>query len=170
VLREAIDRAVAAGITVVAAAGNENESHLEFPASHPSVIGVGAVDERKQRARYSNYGSTLDLVAPGGDTRRDDDDDGFPDGVAQQTLDPDAVEQGRYDVFDYFLISGTSMAAPHVSAAVALLYRQGITSPAAIQRALEQTAEDLGSPGRDDQYGNGLIRPAEALKGLGFNR
>jgi serine protease len=169
-LREAIDRAVAAGITVVAASGNEDASAVEFPAAFPNVIGVGAVDQRKVRARYSNYGSALDLVAPGGDVRRDDDGDRFPDGVAQQTLDPDAVEAGRYDVFDYFLINGTSMAAPHVSAAAALLYRQGITSPAAIQQALEQTAEDLGAAGRDDQYGHGLIRPAEALKGLGLNR
>ena len=167
-LREAIDRAVAAGITVVAATGNDNASSVEFPASLPTVIAVGAVDQRKVRARYSNYGSAVDLVAPGGDVRRDDDNDRFPDGVAQQTLDPDAVEAGRYDVFDYFLINGTSMAAPHVAASAALLYHQGITSPSAIQRALEQTAEDLGDRGRDDQYGHGLIRPAEALKGLGL--
>jgi serine protease len=169
-VREAIERAVAAGVTVVAASGNDDASTVEFPAALPNVIGVGAVDQRKVRARYSNYGSALDLVAPGGDVRRDDDRDGFPDGVAQQTLDPDAVEAGRYDVFDYFLINGTSMAAPHVSAVAALLYRQGITSPAAIQRALEQTAEDLGPAGRDDQYGHGLIRPAQALKGLGFTQ
>jgi serine protease len=167
-LREAIDRAVAAGVTVVAATGNDNASSVEFPASLPTVIAVGAVDGRKVRARYSNYGSALDLVAPGGDVRRDDDGDRFPDGVAQQSLDPDAVEAGRFDVFDYFLINGTSMAAPHVSAAAALLYRQGITSPSAIQRALEQTAEDLGPSGRDNEYGHGLIRPAEALKGLGL--
>jgi serine protease len=170
VLREAIERAVAAGVTVVASSGNDNESSVDFPAAFPLVIGVGAVDQRKVRARYSNYGSALDLVAPGGDLRRDDDRDGFLDGVAQQTLDPDAVEQGRYDIFDYFLFNGTSMAASHVSAAAALLYRQGITSPAAIQRALEQTAEDLGPAGRDNEYGHGLIRPAEALKGLGLNR
>jgi serine protease len=170
VLREAIDRALAAGITVVAATGNENEGSVEFPASHPGVIAVGAVDQRKARARYSNYGSALDLVAPGGDVRRDDDNDGFPDGIGQQTLDGEAVEQGRYDQFGYFLINGTSMASPHVAAAAALLYRQGITNPSAIQRALEQTAEDLGAAGRDDQFGHGLIRPAEALKGLGLNR
>jgi serine protease len=169
-LREAIERAVAAGVTVVASSGNDDASSVDFPAAFPSVIAVGAVDQRKVRARYSNYGSALDLVAPGGDLRRDDDRDGFPDGIAQQTLDFDFVERGRYDVFDYFLFNGTSMATPHVSAAAALLYRQGITHPVAIQRALEQTAEDLGPSGRDDQYGHGLIRPAEALKGLGFNR
>jgi serine protease len=169
-LRDAISRAVAAGVTVVASSGNDNVGSVDFPAAFPNVIAVGAVDQRKVRARYSNYGSPLDLVAPGGDLRRDDDGDGFPDGIAQQTLDFDFVERGRYDVFDYFLFNGTSMATPHVSAAAALLYRQGITNPAAVQRALEQTAEDLGPSGRDDEYGHGLIRPAEALKGLGFNR
>lgn len=171
VAREAIERAVAAGITVVASSGNDDASTVDFPASFAPVIAVGAVDQRKVRARYSNYGSALDLVAPGGDVLRDDDRDGFADGVAQQTFDSDAAaELGRYDLFDYYLLSGTSMAAPHVSAAAALLYRQGITSPVAIQRALEQTAEDLGPAGRDDQYGHGLIQPAEALKGLGLNR
>ena len=171
VLREAIDRAVAAGITVVASSGNDDKGTVDFPGAFSNVIGVGAVDQRKVRARYSNYGSALDLVAPGGDVLRDDDNDNFPDGIGQQTFDPDlAFEQGRYDVFGYYLFNGTSMAAPHVAAAAALLYRQGITNPVAIQRALEQTAEDLGGAGRDDQYGHGLIRPAEALRGLGFNR
>ena len=104
-------------------------------------------------------------MAPGGDVRRDDDNDGFPDGIGQQTLDPGAVELGRYDCFGYFLYNGTSMAAPHVAAAAALLYRQGITNPAAIQRALEQTAEDLGDRGprrpirpRPDPPGRGAAR------------
>jgi serine protease len=171
VVREAIDRAVGAGVTVVASSGNDDASTVDFPAAFAAVIAVGAVDQRKVRARYSNYGSALDLVAPGGDLRRDDDNDRFPDGIAQQTFDPDAAaELGRYDQFDYYLFNGTSMAAPHVSAAAALLYRQGITNPFAIQRALEQTAEELGAAGRDDQYGHGLIQPAEALKGLGLNR
>lgn len=169
-LRAAIDRAVAAGITVVVAAGNDGRSTVSFPASMPNVIAVGAVDARKQKTSYSNYGSALDVVAPGGDVDRDDDRDGFPDGVLQQMLDPRASAQGRYDVFGYFFVDGTSQATPHVAALAALLIRQGITNPAAVQKAIESTAEDLGPPGRDDQYGYGLIRPSEALKGLGINK
>lgn len=169
-LRSAIDRAVAAGITVVAAAGNDGRSSLSFPASMANVISVGAVDGRKRRTSYSNYGSGLDVVAPGGDIDRDDDRDGFPDGVLQQMLDPRASAQGRYNVFGYFFVDGTSQATPHVAALAALLIRQGITEPAAVQKAIESTAEDLGAPGRDDEYGHGLIRPAEALKGLGINK
>jgi serine protease len=170
-LQRAIDRAVEAGITVVAAAGNEARSQISFPATMSNVIAVGAVDGRKRRAPYSNFGPELDVVAPGGDLDRDDDDDGRPDGVLQQTFDPDtAFFLGRFDDFGYFFVAGTSQATPHVAALAALLYRQGITDPAAIQAAIEQTAEDLGSAGRDNDFGHGLIRPSEALKGLGLNR
>jgi serine protease len=51
-----------------------------------------------------------------------------------------------------------------------LLYKQGITSPAAVRAAIEQTAEDLGTPGRDNTFGFGLVRPSVALSGLGLNR
>jgi serine protease len=171
-----ISRAVARGITVVAAAGNDAEGQLSFPASLSNVIAVGAIDGRKLKAPYSNFGSGLDVVAPGGDIRRDDTGpglrpDGRPDGILQQTFDPDtAFETGRFDDFAYFFVVGTSQACPHVAALAALLYHQGITDPAAIQAAIESTAEDLGSPGRDDTYGHGLLRPSVALTGLGLNR
>ena len=171
---QAVDRAVAAGITVVAAAGNDGKGTVSFPAALPNVIAVGAIDGRKQKAPYSNFGPEIDLVAPGGDIHRDDTGrdglpDGRPDGILQQTLDPDSAAQGIYDDFGYFFVTGTSQATPHVAALAALLYKQGITDPIAIKAAMEQTAEDLGAAGRDDMYGNGLIRPALALKGLGLN-
>jgi len=173
-VRAAIDRAVAAGITVVAAAGNDGRGTVSFPAALPNVIAVGAIDGRKQKAPYSNFGTELDLVAPGGDNRRDDTGpngvpDGRPDGILQQTLDPDSAERGIFDDFGYFFVTGTSQATPHVAALAALLYQQGITNPTAIKAAMEQTAEDLGASGRDDTFGNGLIRPSIALKGLGLN-
>jgi serine protease len=165
-----IEDAVRSGVVIVAAAGNESRNRVSFPASHPNVIGVGAVDARKQRADYSNAGPELDVVAPGGDVDRDDDHDGRPDGVLQQSFDPDEAELGHYDRFAYFYVSGTSQAAPHVAALAALLIQQGITSPAAVQAAIQSTAEDLGAPGRDNVYGYGLIRPVEALTGLGVNQ
>ncbi|MGE0454313.1 MAG: S8 family peptidase [Vicinamibacteria bacterium] len=169
-LKAAIDRAVTAGVTVVAAAGNESTSTISFPAAFPNVIAVGAVDARKRRAPYSNTGSALDVVAPGGDIDRDDDDNGRPDGILQQTINPFVSLPLRLEQFVYLYVDGTSQATPHVAALAALLYSQGIKSPAAIQKAIESTAEDLGAAGRDDEYGHGLIRPAEALKGLGINK
>jgi serine protease len=171
-IRRAVGRAVAAGIVVVAAAGNEGLGTVEFPANLPEVIAVGALDARKQRAVYSNSGVALDLVAPGGDCDRDDTNDDFGDCVFQQMPDPDFVLEGRYDQFCYCGIHGTSMATPHVAAAAALLFSQGITDASSVRAALEQTAERLGGApegGRNDTYGNGLIRPAAALTGLGFN-
>src|ERR1041384_6512788 len=108
--------ATAAGVTVVAAAGNDGENKISFPAALPNVIGVGAVDGRKVRAPYSNFGPELSVVAPGGDIRRDDTGPdgvpaGRPDGVLHQPFDPDVAEQeGRYDEFHYFFVVGTSQA------------------------------------------------------------
>ena len=66
--------------------------------------------------------------------------------------------------------TGTSMATPHVSGVAAMMMQQGITDPAAIEAALEKFAIDLGPPGRDDQYGYGLIDARNSLRGLGLAR
>jgi serine protease len=166
----AIDRAVAADVVVVAAAGNESVGSVTFPARLPNVIAVGAIDARKQKAPYSNFGPDLDVVAPGGNVNRDDDGDGRPDGVLQQTFDPrTAALFNDFDDFAYFFVQGTSQATPHVAAMAALLYRQGITDAETVKRIIESTAEDLGTPGRDDTFGHGLVRPTVALTGLGLN-
>ena len=169
-IKRAIDRVVQAGILVVASAGNDNKGTVDFPANLDNVIAVGAIDGRKQRAPYSNYGSALDLVAPGGDGDRDDDGDGNIDLVFQQMPDPDFLDLGRHDQFCYCGHEGTSMASPHVAALAAMLFSQGIGDAHSVRAALEQTAEDLGAPGRDDQFGHGLIQPAKALSGLGLNK
>jgi serine protease len=145
---------------------------VRFPADQSNVVGVGALNAIKEIAVYSNRGPELDLVAPGGDCETDDDHDGTPDCVFQQTLRFTAVQQGRYDDFCYCGLEGTSMATPHVAAAAALLYSQGFTDVASVRAALEQTAERLGGApagGRNNSYGNGLIRPAAALPGYGLN-
>jgi serine protease len=168
----AIDKAFSKGIVIVASAGNDGEGTISFPASNAKVIAVGGVDGRKERAPYSNFGSQLSVVAPGGDCDRDDDHDGVADCVFQQMPDPDFIEVGRHDVFCYCGIDGTSMAAPHVAALAALLVSQGITDPAAVRAAIEQNAEPLGGAaagGRNDRFGHGLIRPPSSLSGLGLN-
>jgi serine protease len=172
-VKRAVDRAFRAGIVLVAAGGNTGREGIDFPASLSNVIAAGAVDARGQRASYSSTGAELGLMAPGGDCERDDDGDGFGDCVFQQMPDPDFVEQGIYDRFCYCGLDGTSMAAPHISAAAALLISQGITDPRAVQAALEQTAEKIGGApegGRNDTVGHGLIQPAGALSGLGFDQ
>ncbi len=169
-VRRAIAHAVSLDVVVVAAAGNES-GPVGFPANIPSVIAVGAVDLHKNLAYYSDSGPEISVVAPGGDVTVDDNNDGFGDGVLQQTFDPDiAAREHRYDEFHYFFLQGTSMAAPHVSALAALLIRQGITDAASVRAAIENTAEDLGPTGKDSTYGHGLIRPDVALSGYGINQ
>jgi serine protease len=173
-VQQAVGRAVAKGVTVVAAAGNDGKGKISFPAALSNVIAVGAVDGHKNKAPYSNFGPELSVVAPGGDIHQEDigpDGRSRPNGILQQTFDPEtAAQQGRYDDFHCFFVVGTSQATPHVAALAALLYRQGITQPAAIKAAIESTAEDLGAPGRDDMFGHGLIRPVQALRGNGLNQ
>jgi len=159
-------------VLVVAAAGNNGTSGISFPADQPNVVAVGALNAAKQKAWYSNTGPELDLVAPGGDCERDDDGDGSGDCVYQQTMRASSVRAGRYDDFGYFGFQGTSMATPHVAAAAALLFSQGFTEAASVRKVLEQTAERLGGAppdGRNDTFGNGMIRPAAALPGYGLN-
>jgi len=171
-VKSAIERAWSAGVLTVAAAGNSGNNLVEFPANLPNVLAVGALDARKERASYSNTGSDLDFVAPGGNCDRDDNGDGYGDCVFQQMPDDRFVEIGRHDVFCYCGLDGTSMATPHVAAAAALLFSQGFADPAAVRAALEQTAERLGGApagGRNDTYGHGLVLPAAALPGFGLN-
>ena len=168
--KAAINRAIAAGIVVVAASGNDGARSVQYPAADPNVIAVGATDFRKQRAFYSDYGPEISVVAPGGDVDRDDNADGYPDGILQQTFDGGSARQGRYDDFGYYFFDGTSSAAPQVSATAALLVSQGITSPEAVRKAIESSALDVGPAGKDDETGYGLIQPAAALKGLGLNQ
>jgi len=171
-VKNAIDRAYSGGVLFVAAAGNSGKGIVEFPANLPNVLAVGALDSRKEKARYSNTGADLDFVAPGGDCDRDDNADGVRDCVFQQMPDERFVAIGRHDVFCYCGLDGTSMATPHVAAAAALLFSQGFTEPASVRAALEQTAERLGgapADGRNDTFGYGLVLPAAALPGLGLN-
>ena len=156
---EAIEAAAAQGIVIVAASGNSNKSTVSYPANHPDVIAVGATDYDNARAPYSNRGSALDLVAPGGNTSKDANGDGYVDGVLQETFGSSG--------WGYYFFQGTSMATPHVTGAAALLLsKTGCGEPGKVQDTLESTALDVGSGGFDTTYGHGLIQIDAALAEL----
>ena len=162
-LEGAVKYAYDHGVTVIAAAGNDGSSRLSYPAAYDDcVIAVGATRYDETLAYYSNYGTSLDLVAPGGDTRVDQNGDGHVDGILQNTFNPNTKNTGD---FGYWFFQGTSMATPHVSGVAALLLAQGNAgTPDEVRTALQETAEDLGAPGRDNTYGWGLVNAYAALQ------
>lgn len=151
------------GIFVVSSAGNEASTTPGYPAAYDSVISVSAVDIQRQIASYSNRGTTIDIAAPGGDSGADINGDGYPDGVL--STGGSATASGID--FAYVFLSGTSMAAPHVSGVIALMksINPNLT-PQQFETLLQsgRLTDDLGTPGRDDLYGHGLINARLAVE------
>jgi serine protease len=159
-LRDAISYAYAQGVTVVCAAGNEflAGNPKNYPAAYDDYcIAVGATRYDETRTYYSNTGSYIDVVAPGGDLLVDQNGDGYGDGILQQTFGIDP------NLFSYWFFQGTSMAAPHVSGAAALLISNGVTDPDKVRDVIEKTAKDIDPKGWDEETGWGFINIAAAL-------
>jgi len=156
-----LDYAEANNVLVVAAAGNDSfRKNVSYPAIYNSVVAVGATDYANNLAGYSNRGTGLDLVAPGGNTGADLNGDGYGDGVLQETFNANATAGPS---FGYYFLQGTSMASPHVAGVAALLYANGLTNVAQIRQALQSTTKDLGKFGYDSSYGFGLVQAYDAL-------
>lgn len=163
-MEDALAYAYNHGVTVIAAAGNDGTNQISYPAAYDAyVIAVGATQYDKTLAPYSNYGTSLDVVAPGGNTDVDQNGDGYGDGILQQTF----TLRGINVNWGYYFYQGTSMATPHVSGTAALVYSLGVTSPDDIRNILQSTAIDLGAPGRDEYYGYGLINAYAAVQAAG---
>ncbi len=138
---QAIAYAYNKGATMVAAAGNDGEPWIAYPARNPRVIAVGAVGPDLVLATWSNYGSGVDVVAPGADIL------------------------STWPTNSFANASGTSMATPHVAGLAALMIASGVRGSANVAKALHETAMDLGSPGQDSQYGWGLVNAHAAVTG-----
>lgn len=161
----ALDYAEVNDVLVVAAAGNDSSrKNVSYPAIYSTVVAVGATDYANNLAGYSNRGTGLDIMAPGGDTRVDLNGDGYVDGILQETFNVNATGGAG---FGYYFLQGTSMATPHVSGVAALLYANGLNTVNDIRQALFSTATDLGSANFDSTYGHGLVQAYSALSSSG---
>lgn len=168
----AVKYANAHGVVMVAAAGNQSKPSVAFPAHSGAVIAVGASTYRSCLGSYSDYGTGLDLLAPGGggDTTASTGNpscntSGPPYAIRQFSLQPKAASQGNYRKFEIVGLHGTSMAAAHVSGAAALLLAEnpGLT-PAEVADRLESCAT---LPGSSTYYGAGLLDVAAATSSSG---
>jgi subtilisin len=148
IVRDAFNNAYAAGLIIVSSAGNAGlgENTVGFPAQYDSVIAVASTTSTDARSSFSSTGPAVELAAPGSSIYST-----MPGG-------------------GYALKSGTSMAAPHVAGAAALVLASGIIDLDGdgrvndeVRLVLQTTAEDLGTAGRDDYFGFGLIDAPAAV-------
>ena len=126
---EAIEAAYQKNIICVASAGNDNTSNANYPSALPTTISIASVDSNLNKSSFSNYGDTIDFAAPG-----------------SSILSINGTK------------SGTSMAAPHATSAVAILksYNKNL-SQADVITLLKEYSVDLGYEGWDQYYGYGFI-------------
>jgi PKD repeat protein len=137
--RQAFEQTAAAGMLHIAAAGNAGNSTLSYPASYDAVVSVAAVDSAGNKASFSQYNNQVEIAAPGVNVN------------------------STWNNGAYRSISGTSMATPHVSGVAALVwshYPQCTNTQ--IRNALNKTATDKGTAGRDVNFGHGIINAKAA--------
>lgn len=152
------------GVVVVAAAGNDGRGRVSYPARYPGVIAVAATQFDETTTFYSNWGPQVDVAAPGGNVRVDQNGDGKPDGVLQHTIVP-----GNISKTDYLWFMGTSMASPHAAGVAALIVGAGVRKPDAVEEILLDTARKPKAAGAatgriDDHFGAGVIDAGAALR------
>jgi serine protease len=161
VLKKAVAYAHGKGVTVVCAAGNDGRGRVGYPAAYPGAVAVAATQFDEATTFYSNWGKDIDIAAPGGNTRVDQNGDGMPDGVLQNTI---ALGDPTKD--DYYGYMGTSMASPHVAGVAALIVGEGITDPDRVEKILKDSARKPEGRAFDaERYGAGIVdAPAAILK------
>lgn len=140
-LHDAIKYAYNHDVVLVAATGNDNSGDPGYPAAYPEVLAVAATDNTSSKASFSNYGSYVDVAAPGVNIA------------------------STYMNNQYASLSGTSMASPHAAALAALIRSANpkLTNKE-VMDLMRNTAADLGASGRDDDYGYGQIDVYRALE------
>jgi thermitase len=130
------------GVLIVAAAGNDGDATLNYPAAYPEVVSVAATDNRDHRASFSNANADVEVAGPGVDV------------------------ESTYTGGLYMSLSGTSMATPHVAGVAAVIADLNPTANAATLRSkLDAAVDDIGPAGRDTSFGFGRVNLCKAAGG-----
>jgi serine protease len=137
------------GVLLIAAAGNSGAGTVGCPACNVNSISVGATNWRDARAYYSQYGSGLDLTAPGGEM--------------YGNTTPVMGIYSAYLAGGYAYLQGTSMAAPQVTGAAGVVASKTGLTGAALRARLQTTADDKGAAGYDTTFGNGRLNVYRAI-------
>lgn len=134
------------GMILVAAAGNSGNTSFSYPASYDAVVSVAAVDSSRNLASFSQRNSQVELAGPG------------------------VAVNSTWNNGGYNSISGTSMASPHVAGVAALVWsNHPQCSAAQIRSALNRTAQDRGTAGRDTSFGFGIVQAKAAVDDIASN-
>jgi thermitase len=130
------------GVLLVAAAGNDGNSNLNYPAAYAEVVSVAATDNKDHRASFSNANSDVEIAAPG--------------------VNVESTYAGGL----YMTLSGTSMATPHVAGVAAVIADLNPGASAATLRSkLDAAVDDIGGAGRDVNFGFGRVNLCKAAGG-----
>jgi subtilisin family serine protease len=149
--KDAIAYATGKGVLVIAAAGNSGTSKVACPACDANAISVSSTNWRDALSYYSQYGSGLDISAPGGELYSNTTDDM---GIWSAYLDG-----------GYAMLQGTSMATPQVTGAAAVVASKTGLRGSALRTRLQSTADDIGAAGYDTKFGNGRVNVYRAVTG-----
>ena len=149
--KDAIAYALSKNVLVIASAGNDGTGTVSCPACDPNAISVAATQWQDKLASYSNWGPGLDISAPGGN--------------CYSNTTPEGCIYSAYLEGGYTWMQGTSMAAPQVTGAAAVVASMTGLRGAALRARLESTADDRGAAGYDTSFGNGRLNVYRAVTG-----
>jgi len=163
--KDAIARATARGILVIAAAGNDGIPQVACPACDANAISVGATTWKDSLATYSQYGSGLDVVAPGGTCYADTSEEGCIFSAVPKGYRWSRTYGGPLAGGAYAYMEGTSMATPMVTGTAAIVASRTGLRGSALRSRILSTTNDRGSSGYDTRYGNGRLNAYRAVTG-----